>query len=61
MTDPKYAGLATESQYLLAKSLYRLGLYHSALAQFSQVLAKGPQTKFFKSSLEWLFFIRARR
>ncbi len=57
MSDPKYAGLAVESQYLLAKSLYRLGLYHSALAQFSQVLSRGPQTKFFKSSLEWLFFI----
>ncbi|MFT3841979.1 MAG: adventurous gliding motility protein GltC [Myxococcaceae bacterium] len=57
MTDPKYAGLGTEAQYLLAKSLYRMGLYHSALSQFSQVLAKGPQTKFFKSSLEWLFFI----
>lgn len=57
MNDPNMAGLATESQYLLAKSLYRLGLYHSSLGEFSKILAKGPQTKFFKSSLEWLFFI----
>ena len=57
MNDPKMAGLALESQYLLAKALYRMGLYHSALGEFSKVLSKGPNTKFFKSSLEWLFFI----
>lgn len=57
MNDPKMAGLSLESQYLLAKALYRMGLYHSALGQFSKVLSKGPNTKFFKSSLEWLFFI----
>jgi tetratricopeptide (TPR) repeat protein len=57
MNDPKMAGLGLESQYLLAKALYRMGLYHSALGEFSKVLSKGPNTKFFKSSLEWLFFI----
>lgn len=57
MNDPKFAGLAVEAQYLLAKSLYRTGMYHSSLGQFSAILARGPQTKFFKSSLEWLFFI----
>jgi tetratricopeptide (TPR) repeat protein len=57
MNDPKMAGLALEAEYLLAKALYRMGLYHSALGEFSKVLAKGPNTKFFKSSLEWLFFI----
>ncbi len=57
MNDPKFAALAVEAQYLLAKSLYRMGMYHSSLGQFSQILARGPQTKFFKSSLEWLFFI----
>ncbi|MBL8915070.1 MAG: adventurous gliding motility protein GltC [Archangium sp.] len=55
--DPNMAGLSTESQYWLAKSLYKLGMYHSSLQNFSKVLAKGPSTKFFKSSLEWLFFI----
>jgi tetratricopeptide (TPR) repeat protein len=57
LSDPNMAGLAVESQYWLAKSLYRMGMYHSSLQQFSQILAHGPQTKWFKSSLEWLFFI----
>ncbi len=57
MQDPKMAGLHLEAHYLLAKSLYRMGLYHSALGEFSKILAKGPSTKFFKTSLEWLFFI----
>ncbi|MBX7099543.1 MAG: adventurous gliding motility protein GltC [Myxococcaceae bacterium] len=57
MNDPNMAALAVESQYLLAKSLYRMGLYHSSLGEFSKILSRGPQTKFFKSSLEWLFFI----
>jgi tetratricopeptide (TPR) repeat protein len=57
MRDPKLAALSVESQYLLAKSLYRMGLYHSSLGEFSKILARGPSTRFFKSSLEWLFFI----
>jgi tetratricopeptide (TPR) repeat protein len=57
MKDPKSADLQVEAQYMLAKSLYRLGMYHSALAQFREILAKGPSTKFFRTGLEWLFFI----
>jgi tetratricopeptide (TPR) repeat protein len=57
MNDPKLAELHLEAQYVLAKSLYRMGLYHSSLGEFSKILAKGPSSKFFKSSLEWLFFI----
>lgn len=57
LSDPKMAALQVESQYLLAKSLYRMGLYHSALNQFSKILERGPTTRFFKGSLEWLFFI----
>lgn len=57
MADPKMGGFHTEAQYLLAKSLYRMGLYHSSLGEFSKVLSKGGSTKFFKTSLEWLFFI----
>lgn len=55
--DPAMAGLVVESEYWLGKSLYKLGMYHSSLQMFSKVLARGPATKFFKSSLEWLFFI----
>ncbi|HZH03328.1 MAG TPA: adventurous gliding motility protein GltC [Myxococcaceae bacterium] len=57
MKDPKAAALHLEAQYLLAKSLYRMGMYHSALGEFSRILGKGPQTRFFKNGLEWLFFI----
>ena len=55
--NPKMAPIATEAQYVLAKALYRLGLYHSSLSQFSEILARGPDTHYFTSSLEWLFFI----
>ncbi|HLL04705.1 MAG TPA: adventurous gliding motility protein GltC [Myxococcaceae bacterium] len=55
--DPKLAGFHTEARYVVAKALYRMGLYHSSLGEFSKILAQGPQTKFFKTSLEWLFFI----
>ncbi|MCL2626111.1 MAG: adventurous gliding motility protein GltC [Cystobacterineae bacterium] len=55
--NPQMLPVATEAQYILAKALYRLGLYHSSLSQFSEILAKGPSTPYFKSALEWLFFI----
>lgn len=57
LQDPKLAGLHLEARYVLAKSLYRMGLYHSSLGEFSKILAVGPETKFFRTSLEWLFFI----
>lgn len=46
-----------EAQYNLGKALYRMGLYHSALGQFADLLAKGPKSRFFDSSLEWCLFI----
>jgi tetratricopeptide (TPR) repeat protein len=57
LEDPKLAGLHLEARYVMAKSLYRIGLYHSSLGEFSKILAVGPETKFFRTSLEWLFFI----
>ncbi len=57
LQDPALSGLHTEARYVVAKALYRMGMYHSALGEFSKILAVGPQTKFFKTSLEWLFFI----
>jgi tetratricopeptide (TPR) repeat protein len=57
LTDMNMAGLHVEARYVVAKALYRMGLYHSSLGEFSKILAVGPQTKFFKTSLEWLFFI----
>src|SRR5690606_35571995 len=55
--DPNLVALHQEAQYLIAKSLYRMGLYHSALGEFSAILAQGESGRFFRSSLEWLFFI----
>jgi TolA-binding protein len=55
--DPKAVGQQTEAEYWLAKSLYKLAMYHSSLQLFSRVLARGQGTRYFKSSLEWLFFI----
>ncbi|MEW5854454.1 MAG: hypothetical protein AB2A00_37105 [Myxococcota bacterium] len=46
-----------QSEYLLAKSLYRLGYYHSSLSRFTGLLNKGDKHKYFKTSKEWLFFI----
>ena len=57
MQDPKYADLHLETHYLLAKALYRMGMYHSSLAEFTRILERGPQTKYFPLSLEWLFYI----
>lgn len=58
LNDPSLAALHLEARYLLAKALYRMGMYHSSLIQFSKVLERGDQgNKFFKPSLEWLFFI----
>jgi len=55
--NPQMTPIAVEAQYILAKALYRLGLYHSSLSQFSEILARGASTPYFSSSLEWLFFI----
>ena len=48
---------AEEAQYNLAKSLYRMGMLHSALHYFSGLLAKGPKGRFYNASLEWCLFI----
>lgn len=57
LKDPNMAELHDETQYTLAKTLYRMGLYHSALNHFKILLDKGENTKVFKTCLEWLFYI----
>ncbi|MHB8419857.1 MAG: adventurous gliding motility protein GltC, partial [Myxococcales bacterium] len=57
MQDATSTSQVTESEYLLAKSLYKMKMYHAALRHFSRVLARGERGRFFKPSLEWLFFI----
>jgi tetratricopeptide (TPR) repeat protein len=47
-----------EARYQRAKALARLGLRHSALISFDEILDRGPTgTRFFHSSMEWLFFV----
>jgi tetratricopeptide (TPR) repeat protein len=55
--DPKMAELHDEAEYMLGKCLYRMNMYHSSLNHFKTLLAKGPSNKFFRSGLEWLFYI----
>src|SRR5688572_17385019 len=46
-----------EASYHLGKALYRMGLYHSALSYFDQLLKEGPKSRFYRSALEWCLFI----
>lgn len=47
-----------EARYQRAKALARLGLRHSALISFDDILERGPTgTRFFHSAMEWLFFV----
>ncbi|RME22760.1 MAG: hypothetical protein D6806_12425, partial [Deltaproteobacteria bacterium] len=55
--NPRAKQYFQASEYQLAKALYRMGLYHSALWRFGMILDKGMSHKYFKTSLEWLFFI----
>lgn len=45
----------SESQYQLAKALFRSGLYGEAFARFRVILHEGPAHRRFQKSVEWLF------
>lgn len=49
--------LGLDARMVLAKSLYRMGLYHSALQHYAVVLAAGPASKHHAKALEWLVFV----
>lgn len=57
LQDPAAADQHPQAEYLLGKSLYRLGMYHSSLSVFKRILSKGDTHPYFATSLEWLFFI----
>ncbi len=58
LREPALAEVHDEARYQLAKSLVKLGLYHSALAKLDELLSKGPQgTRYFHNALEWLFYV----
>ncbi|HVO17688.1 MAG TPA: adventurous gliding motility protein GltC [Anaeromyxobacter sp.] len=61
LRDPAMATAQDEARYQLGKALVRMGLLHSAMATFDEVLDRGPQgTRFYGSSMEWLFSVGAR-
>jgi hypothetical protein len=58
LRDGTLSDVHDEARYQLAKTLARLGLHHSALSRFDQILAKGAQgTKYFHTALEYVFTI----
>jgi len=58
LRDGKLVEAHDDARYLLAKTLARLGLHHSALSKFDAILAKGAQgTKYFHTSLEYVFTV----
>jgi tetratricopeptide (TPR) repeat protein len=61
LREPPLAEVHAEARYWLGKSLARMGLDYSALAQFDEVLDRGPQgSKYYHSSLEWMFHVGKR-
>jgi hypothetical protein len=61
LRDPQLAPAHDEARYQLGKALFRLDLPHSSLTTFDEVLDRGPQgTRFYGSSMEWLFSVGSR-
>ncbi len=61
LREPKLSSVHDEARYQRAKALARLGLGYSALAAFDEVLDRGPSgTRYFQTSMEWLFWVGRR-
>lgn len=57
LRDNKYPDQQTKIEYYLGKSLYDLGMYHSAQHYFMTVVTKGPSNPYFKYALPRLVAI----
>jgi tetratricopeptide (TPR) repeat protein len=58
LRDRARSDVHDEARYQRAKALARLKLGHSSLAAFDEILERGPSgTRFFQSSMEWLFHV----
>lgn len=57
LEDPKFAEFKPESDYQLAKALYKLGFLEPALKHFRGILNQGASHRRYRKSIEWLFFI----
>ncbi len=60
LRDPALAAAHEEARYQLGKALVRMGLLHSALAELDDILSRGSSSKYFHTSLEWLFYVGRR-
>jgi hypothetical protein len=60
LRDRALASVHEEARYQLGKALARLGLTHSALATFDEILDQGQAARFYGSAMEWLFNVGAR-
>jgi TolA-binding protein len=57
LRENKYPDQQTKIEYYLGKSLYDLGMYHSAQSYFMTVVTKGPSNPYFKYALPRLVAI----
>jgi outer membrane protein assembly factor BamD (BamD/ComL family) len=57
LDDRKFAEFKQETEYQLAKALYKLGLMDPALKRFKVILDQGASHRRYRKSIEWLFFI----
>ncbi|MED5465664.1 MAG: hypothetical protein VX699_13525 [Myxococcota bacterium] len=52
-----FAAYGEESEYQLAKALFKLGLYHSSFEGFKAILKQGMEHRRFQKAVEWLFHL----
>ena len=52
-----FAAYGEESEYQLAKALFKLGLYHSSFSRFKGILKQGVEHRRFQKAVEWLFYL----
>ncbi len=57
IADKKLAEFRPESEYQLAKALYKLGFLNPALKRYQEILNQGPSHRRYRKSVEWLFFM----
>ncbi|MBN1962109.1 MAG: hypothetical protein JW841_14300 [Deltaproteobacteria bacterium] len=57
ISDPKFVEFKPESEYQLAKAMYKLGFLDASLKRFKAILDQGSKHLRYKKSVEWLFFI----
>jgi len=46
-----------KAEYVLGKTLYRLGLYQASLNFFDRVVKAGPDHRYFRATCKWLYYL----